>query len=164
MAIQLKHTFTIPATVERVGQALCSEAYSIEGANLREDVQSATHAVISDGAGRLEYEVRYVEYARTKTGKIDRSRTQNARARSVWVQKARTLRWIYTTDVSERFRMEGVYRLTEQGEATHVDYQVTVDVRIPIIGNQIAKLVAKGVKNEFPQLQALLTRYACQGS
>ena len=54
MAIQLKHTFTIPATVERVGQALCSEAYSIEGANLREDVQSATHAVISDGAGRLD--------------------------------------------------------------------------------------------------------------
>jgi hypothetical protein len=161
MAIQLKHTFTIPTTIERVGQALCSESYSIEGANLREDVQSATHVVVSDEGARLEYEVRYVEYVRTKTGRIDKSRTQSGRTRTVWDREAKILRWVYTTEASERFKMEGVYRLTEQGEATHVDYQVTIDVRVPLIGNRIAKAVAKGFEDDFPRLQALLTRHAC---
>jgi hypothetical protein len=160
MSIELKHTFTIPTTVERVGRALCSEAYSIEGAQLREDVVSATHHVISEDERRVEYEIRYVEYARTKTGSIDRSKQVNAVTRSVADLEAGTLRWTYTTEASERFRLEGAYKLTQQGDATHVDYRVTIDVRVPLIGNQIAKMVAKGYQESFPKLQARLTKHA----
>jgi hypothetical protein len=159
--IQIKRTFTIPASVDRVGRALCSEGYSVEGATMREDVESATHAVIrGDLAGRLEYEVRYMEYARTTTGKIDRSKTVHALTRSVWDGGAQTLRWTYTTETSERFRMEGLYRLSARGEETHVDYQVTIDVRVPLIGGKIAKMVAKGYEESLPRIKALLTDHA----
>jgi hypothetical protein len=160
MSIELKRTFKIPTTVDRVARALCSEAYSIEGAEMREDVVSATHRVISEDESRVEYEVSYVEYARTKTGGIDRSETVNARTRSVLDRETWTLRWTYSNDANERFKLNGLYRLTPQGEATHVDYRVTIDVRIPLLGNKIAKMVAKGYEESLPKLQARLTKHA----
>ena len=161
MPIQIKRTFTIPANVDRVGQALCSESYSVEGATMRDDVESATHAVIhGDLKGQLEYEVRYVEYARTTTGKIDRGKTVRALTRCVWDGGARTLRWTYTTEASERFRMEGLYRLSARGEETHVEYQVSIDVRVPLIGGKIAKMVAKGYEERLPQIRTMLTDHA----
>jgi hypothetical protein len=160
MSIELKRNFTIPATVDRVARALCSEAYSIEGAEMREEVVSATHRVISEDEGRVEYEVAYVEYARTKTGGINRGETVSSRTRSVLDRQTWTLSWTYTTEASERFRLDGLYRLTPQGEATHVDYRVTIDVRVPLIGNRIAKMVAKGYEESLPTLQARLTKHA----
>ena len=79
MSIELQRTFSISTTVDRVARALCSEAYAMESAEIREDVASATHRVISRDETRVEYEVAYVEYARSRTGKLDKGQTVNAR-------------------------------------------------------------------------------------
>ena len=161
MAIRIERTFTIAASIHRVGRALSSEHYSIEWARMREAVQSAHHVVIhGDLEGQLEYEVRYVEYARTTTGTIDRGKTQHAVTRAVWDAEAQTLRWTYTTEASERFRIEGLYRLTDEGDETRVDYQVTIDVRVPLIGGAIAKRVARSYEETLQRVPALLAKHA----
>jgi hypothetical protein len=161
VAVEISYAFTVPADVDRIARALCSEAYTLESASVRDDVASVTHRFIREDERGVEYEVLYVEYARGRTGTIDRRRTHGARARCVWDAAARTLRWSYTTQWSARFSLEGVYRLTPRGEEeTHLDYRATIDVRIPLIGNQLAKLVARDHEQDMPRLQALITKHA----
>ena len=164
MSYEINKSFSVPAPVDRVGQALCSEDYALAGAMLRDDIESASYHITGEEAAGLEYEVRYVEFARTKTGKINRAKTSPARARSVWDAEARTLRWQYTTDASDRIRLEGVYRLTPEGAGTHVDYSVVIEVRVPVVGNKIAKMVGKGVEGDMTRLQALLAEHATRPS
>jgi hypothetical protein len=160
MAVEVKRTFTIPASVERTARALCSESYTLESASAREDLESATHRVVTDRDDRVEFEVLYVEYARSLTGKIDRGRTQRARAWCVWDAETRTLRWTYTTEGSRYFLLEGVFRLSQRGEGTRVDYQATIDVGIPLVGDRLARMVARGHEGDLPRLQALITKHA----
>jgi hypothetical protein len=158
-ARELRWSFFVPAPVKRVALTLCSEAYAIAEAERRADVASATYGVIRQADPTLEFEVVYVEYARTRTGGIDRSRTTHGRTVSSWDGRGQ-LSWRYESESNARITISGVYRLAPERDGTRVENEIRVEVRVPLIGTQIAKLVAREIEQGRGEMQQLLIRQA----
>lgn len=157
---QLSWSFDVPTPPERVGQVLCSESYAVEEAGSRPDVASASYRVLRRAGDELEFEVAYLEYGRTMTGGIDRSRTSHARTVYSWDGRG-TLRWEYTSGGTTRINISGVYRLAPSGDGgTRVSYEVQVEVRVPLVGGTIAGLVARELEQSHSAMVELLTRHA----
>lgn len=157
--MKYRTSWTVPAPLERVAAAFCSEGYNVEEATSREDVKSASFKPIAEGPDRKAFEIHYVEYRRTKTGKLDTSGTARAVTESVYRHQDRTLRWVYKGP-EKRVSIAGTYRLEPAGEQTRVFHETDIDVRIPVVGGRIAKVIAKEFGKAMPRVQRILERHA----
>jgi len=159
--MKLTREFDVAAPRERVATALCSESFQLEVERARVEVVSTAYHVTERSESSLCFEIRSVEYKRTKLGGIDRSGTLDAVTRCRWSAKDHALSWEYAGGAGERVKLSGVYRL-HAGEVegpTNVTYEMNIDVRIPLIGGQIAKLIAREFENTWPRYQAILRRH-----
>ena len=157
--MKYRTSWTVPAPLEKVALAFCSEGYNVEEAVSREDVKSASFKPIAEGPDSREFEIHYVEYRRTKLGKLDKSGTARAVTESVYRDKDRTLRWVYKGPET-RVSIAGTYRLEPAGEQTRVFHETDIDVRIPVIGGRIAKVIAEEFGKAMPRVQRILERHA----
>jgi hypothetical protein len=161
-AMKYRTSWTVPAPLEKVAAAFCSEAYNVEEAISREDVKSASFKRIATEASQNQFEIHYIEYRRTKMGKLDKSGTARAVTESVYRDKDRTLRWVYKGP-EKRVSIAGTYRLEPAGEQTRVFHETDIDVRIPVVGGRIAKVIAKEFGKAMPRVQRILERHATGG-
>lgn len=159
--MKTRSTFVVSAPPEKVGEAFCSEAYNLAEGQGRDDVASVQYKLIRESEDEVLYEVHYVEYKRSKLGKIDRSGTTNAHTENRYDPREMTLSWIYrSASGKHRFHLSGIYRFQLQGTKTQVVCEADIDVRMPLIGNQIAKLIAKEFKKDMPRIQRLLEQHS----
>jgi hypothetical protein len=158
--MKIEKTFTIPAPPARVAEALCSEAYNVEEGNGRADVASTRYRPLSKTDERVEFAVDYTEYKRTKLGRIDKSGTVGASTRCTYTRATSTLEWVYSNEASTRITLRGRHRLEPEGERTRLRYEMEIDVRIPLIGDQIAKLIVKEFDTDLARTIALIERHA----
>lgn len=157
--------FTIPAPVEAVAVAIGSEAFNLERERGREEVVSSSFHLLEEGAERRVFEVRSVEYRRTKLGGIDRSGTCESTTRNTWDGRARTLSWVYSGGAAPaRMAVSGVYRLIPDGAGTRVEHDVSIEVKVALIGGQISKLAAHEFEKTAPRYEQLLARHATRGA
>jgi len=130
----------------------------------REKAQNAIDASVkgvSRQGDRLVFEVHVTQHARTKTG-IDRSRTEQAVTTYTWDLKARTASWVYRDPHSERVDVRGSVRVEPSGSgSTEVD-DMQIEVRIPLLGGQIEKLILKEVEKGWPRYEAVLRKFAAK--
>ncbi len=158
--MKVTHTFEVPCPLEPVASAICSEGFQLESDRAREGVVSSSYAVVERGEGLLVFEVRSVEYKRTKLGGLDRSATTTATTRFRWSAGARALEWSYHGEGGGRMKLGGSYRLAPSSAGTRVSCETTIEVDIPLLGGQIAKYISRQLEQSWPQLDALLTRHA----
>jgi hypothetical protein len=158
--MRINLTFTLPAQLEKVTEVLCAEAYYVEEGNSRDYIVSTFYRLLNKTKDLLEFELHYVEYKRTKMGRVDKSATIPTRCHHLYHQKEQSLKWTYLLhENGARVSICGTYHFYPRAETTLVEHQIDIDVRLPLIGEQIAKLIAKGFKEDFPRYLRLLTRH-----
>lgn len=157
--MELVQRFTIEALPEKIGGVLCAEAFNIEIDRQREEVIHTEFRFIEQHDGDLHFEVRSEEYARTKTGAIDRNKTIHSITRHRYSSSKRTLVWTYEGSGSRWVTVSGTYHLNPIGKGTEVTHRVHIEVHIPLIGNQIAKLVAREFDKALVRFKDTLRRH-----
>jgi hypothetical protein len=155
----VSHNQLIPAPLDRVAAVLCDEAYNVEVEQGREGVVSASFEQQQRDDEQVRFVLRSVEYARKKTGGLDRSKRENSSTSSCYRVADRVLTWEYrAANGDKRFVLRGTYRLSPEGEQTRMVHEVQVEVRIPLIGRQIAKFIAKSFEKDVPRYQTAMRR------
>jgi len=154
------NSIVISAPLDNVAKAICSEAYNVEENNSREDTVSTVFKPIGETDSRIEFEVETVEYERTKTGRIDRSKTKKSRTNNVWSKDKNTLTWVWHGTDSHRVKVSGVVEIHPQGESTRIVYNTDIEVSIPLIGNKIAGLIAKEFDKSMSRIKPILQRHS----
>ena len=146
----------VSAPWENVAKVLLSEEYVIEEIMLREGMVSDRYELVSESDDEKVYKVHSVEYKRKKTGGLDKSQTINSLTNYRWKARNKTLAWDYHGDGGDRFGLSGIYTLTPQGEKTQMRHDITIEIRIPLIGKQIEKLVIKEFEQPDPRYRKLM--------
>ncbi|MBU0551097.1 DUF2505 domain-containing protein [Myxococcota bacterium] len=159
-SVTLKLSDRIPAPLEVVAEALCGRAYNEAIQRAREDNVSVTYIDLGDGPPR-RYEVRLVSYKRKLTGAVDRGATEGSTIHYSYDPQRSALDWRYARqDGDPRVNISGVTRLVAEGGATRVDREVYIDLRLPVIGAGIAKLIVQGFRRGLKRNQATLKEMA----
>jgi hypothetical protein len=160
----MKHstTFVIAAPLERVAQVMQSPAYHIQEGNSREIVLETQFTLVQSNDKQIRFDVRFVEYKRTALGGIDRSGTTESWSRCTWNHQENSMFWRYEGPESGRVSMSGTYRFRALGSQTQVVHDVDIEVRVPLIGNRIAKVIIQELEKEMPRVQRVLGEHAAE--
>jgi len=156
--MKISYTSRFDAPLDRVVEALCGEAYNVASEQRREGVISTQYKLVEQNDNETVFEMHSTEYKRKKTGGLDRSATTNTVLHNKYIAASRSLTWIFG-DGRGRLRLSGVYHLTPQGDGVQVVHDVEIEVHIPLLGNRIAKYIAKQFKSELPANDRVLRQH-----
>jgi hypothetical protein len=151
-----KITSQLSTPWEEVAGALCDEAYAVAADALREGVVRSRFEIVEKADDRSVFRVHSTEYKRKMTGGLDRNATVETVTDHCWSARDRTLTWVYHGEGGDRFHLRGVYRLAPAGPGTRLTHEVTVEVRIPLIGGQIEKHVIAAFEKPDPRYTRLM--------
>ncbi len=158
--MQVEYSFIIPTNLEKVAAALCSQAFNLEENNSRDEVISATYTLLERDENHCVFRIDCQEYGRGVSGGLDRRKRATSSATSRWDRTTRTLRWDWQSSETDRIRVQGTYYLNQLPAGTEVRLVHSFQVRIPVIGSSIARLIARDSRKAFPQIQAILNRHS----
>jgi hypothetical protein len=148
----------------RVAEVLCSEQYNVERERGREGVVSTDYKLVEQGPERTLFDVCSIEYKRTMTGSLDKSGTVQSLTRNVWNHKTQTLTWTFEGGPAPlRMQLGGVYRLAGGDGHSELKHEISIEVKVPLIGEKIAKLAAREFEKSADVYERLLQRLAEQG-
>lgn len=156
----IKHTMTVPYPIEEVAELLCSDRYAQETQRVREDILDVRHQVLSDTDDEKTYQVCCTTYRRTKMGTLDKKSREESEVHFRFDKKAHVLHWRREGEQGKRVIANGVTRLTPKDGGTQIDREVTLQIKIPLIGGTIQKVVErefrKAYKRQESQIRSLL--------
>ena len=160
MKVEKLHELVLP--LPRVLAAITSEGYNLAIAKLREEVAECSYHELERSAERVRFEVRSQEYKRNKLGKLDRSQLAAAVVESECDLRAGKIEWRFRSeDGGGRIQLSGRYQLAARGpDRTTVQTEVTIEVKIPLLGGTIAKMIAGSMEKSARQEIALLEEHA----
>jgi hypothetical protein len=142
--MKVTQTFALPHPIERVAAVMIDPEFNVALEKLREGVVSSEFKMLRDGDTEKVFELRSREHKRTMTGGIDRSATVESVTTSRFDVARRRLTWDYRGEGGKMMRLGGVYSLAARGESETVfTHDVSIEVSVPILGKQIAKLIAR---------------------
>lgn len=158
--MKVTQSFSLPYPIEKVAEVMMDPGFNVALEELREGVVSTEFRMVRDGETEKVFELRTKEYKRTMTGGIDRSTTVESTTTSRYDPKNRRLSWDYKGEGGGMVRLSGVYGLRPRGEAaTDFTHEVTIEVAIPILGKQIAKLIAKQFETRDDRYEKLWKKF-----
>jgi len=141
--VEFAQTWVVDAPPAVVAAVLRDEAFNLDLATSRDDVVRAEWRSIEHTDEHHAYEVHTTEYGRTLTGGIDRADVKQSTTRYRWRASAGTIEWTWEGRESGRVEVAGTMTIRERGSGTEVVNQRRIEVRVPLIGERIAKLIAR---------------------
>jgi hypothetical protein len=151
----------LEAPLDKALEALSCEGYNLEREKGRPEVVSTEFHVLEKTAERIVFELRTTEYKRTMTGAIDKGGTAKSVTRSTWNARDRTLTWVYEGGAAPlKMALSGIYRFEAQGDRTTLTHEITVEVKVPLIGEKIAKIAGREFEKSADGYEPILKRYA----
>lgn len=154
------HIYRFAAAPEAVCEVMKNPDFHLEVDRMRDDIASNTMRDINERGQVKEFTLVVQEYERTKTGKINRGSTTEGRTLFTWDDRARTLKWVYTPgQEAKRVDVRGLYRVQPDGSGCKLVHDYTIDIKIPIIGRGIAKIVDREFVKAFPRFEATTNKY-----
>ena len=160
MAKSVEHSRDYPVSVDVLLRAVTDPEYLV----LREKSHGALKASVKEierSDARLVYEVHVTNYARGMTG-IDRSKTEDSHATYTWDLKARRGDWTYTTVHGNRIKIWGTLRISESRGGARLSNELNAEVKIPLMGKRIEKMIIKGVNDNQPTFNKTLEDFIAQ--
>jgi hypothetical protein len=157
--MKISTTFYLEQPPEEVARVLRSEEYKLAEEREREEHVSSVYRVLEQTDERLVFEVATVEYERTMTGALNRSKTFTSTNTNIWDAGNRTLRWTYRGQLGDRSSFSGLFRFLENGGGTRLTHEITIEVFVPVVGGVIARAVARSFEKSFPEFERLLRRH-----
>jgi hypothetical protein len=161
--VPLSHIMTVPHPADRVAELICSERYNLEVQRAREDMVEAQYARIGEDDAEIRYEIACTTYKRSLKGAIDRSGTEQSKLVYRYERQGRVLHWRHEGEASQRSEVHGVTHFISQGDGTRVEREVTVKIRIPVVGKAIAKLVERALRKGFDEVEDRIRRMLAEG-
>lgn len=138
----LKHTTTLQFPVDAVIEELCSEEFMLAAQRTREDVIDVAYELLEETPAYRRFAVAYTHHRRTKSGRLDRDAVDSSRTEYELRQDARALTWRHIGPESKRVSVTGDVRFVELGpNSSRIDREITIDIRIPVVGRAVAKVV-----------------------
>ncbi len=147
--MDIRNTDRLDSSPDRVSELFCTEAFQLAAHSAREDVASARFEVIDDDERRRTIAVRCQQYRRKKTGGLDRKHTDDTAIIYRWDRQERRAVWHFEGPDADKIRIGGVTTFEAEGDGTLVVESVHIEVRLPLIGKLIERVVAKGIDRTF---------------
>ncbi len=163
--MKIVRTIPLEAPPDKVAEVLCSEAFNLERERAREEVVSASFKLVESTPQRTVFEIHSTEYGRTMTGAIDRSSKVASVTQNVWKPTDQTLSWTYQGGAApRRMRLGGIYRLTATDAGSTLRHEINIEVKVPLVGESIARLAAREFERTADQYEQILQRHARQAA
>jgi hypothetical protein len=112
---------------------------------------------------RLVQELESEDYARTRTGGIDRSRTEVSVTTYEWDLAARRCSWTWRGPQDARVGLRGRIAVRAAGAGSELETEFEVDVRIPLIGGVIERIIAGEIEEDLPRFEELVRAALARG-
>lgn len=152
---------TFDATPDRLLEVMTDEAFILEQHKLDEAVVDATLEEVSRGDRRLVQKIHSTEYARGMTG-LDRSKRERSTVLFEWDLPGRRCSWTYSGEQGSRVKVWGEDRIEAAGERARLTSIWNIDVKIPLVGGQVEKMIIKEVEKGRPRYDALLREHVAR--
>lgn len=107
---------------------------------------------------RVTFEVHCVEYVKGLRG-VDKSKTEQTVTRYDFDVKSLRGEWEYHGPHGKRTRIWGDMSVSVEGERARLTQRFNVDIKIPLLGAQIEKLVMKSVDRFWPRYEKLVSDF-----
>ncbi len=132
---------------EQVAELLCSEDFLVAVDKQRDEVVDAEYRLVEQTDDRTVFEIVVTGYKHHENGDIDKSGTNTNVAEYCWEREKQCLSVHHRG--SGRILIGGSYHLQPEATGTHLFYEATIDVKIPVAGKFIAKQIMKSMEHSF---------------
>jgi hypothetical protein len=159
MSKTAKNTFRLPYPPDVVLATLTDPAF-LEANFKQQDNPEAKVVERSRTQEELILDAEVTEYAKG-IGGVNRSKTEKTRTVYVWNLTARTGEWTYTNPSTQGklAKVWGSSRIEPDGDTTVLYEEFSVNVKIPLMGGKIEKIVIKEVEKYWPAYEKLLRQW-----
>jgi len=154
MIVTLK--YHVPTTPSIAGEVICSPAFNDAIERERQEFVSTRYELLEQTDAMILFDVITDEYPRTMTGSINRRKILTSKNRKSYDVKKQRLHWTYTGQGSGIADVSGLLQLLPSGEATDVVHEITIKVKIPVIGEWIAGFIAAEFKKSITWFDRVL--------
>ena len=154
--MEIRNTDHVSASPEKVAELFCSEEFLVRAHAAREEVASARYEVVEDSERGLIIAVRCEQYRRKKTGGLDRIHTDSTAIIYRWNRGSNRAEWRFEGHDADKIQIGGGTAFEPDGANTRVVEVVRVDVRLPLIGRLIERVVGKSIDRTFDANRGLV--------
>ena len=148
--------FGFPASI--LLEVLIDPEFEVVQQTTQEGTKDASVKQISRSDKRLVYEVHCVEFAKGVRG-IDRSKTENSVTTVTWDLDRMRSSWEYVGRHGRKVRVWGSGVITSTRSGSRLTSEFNVNVKLPLIGGKIEKVVLKGAEKYWPTYERLVREF-----
>jgi hypothetical protein len=157
MAKRDEKTFRFEASPQKLLEVLVGKEYQVA----RQKSQGALEVQVKEVSrteDRLVFEVHAKEYARGITG-VDRSKTEINVTTYDWDLKTKRGDWKHRTSQGERVQVWGSVQVQPDGENSKLVNDFNVEIKIPLVGGKIEKMVMKEVEKGWASYEQVIREF-----
>lgn len=110
---------------------------------------------------RVQFEVHTKDYARGMTG-IDRTKTEDNRVDYDWNTRVKKASWSYHGASNKMAKVWGGIQIEADGDGARLTNFFEVQVKVPLMGGKIEKMVLKEVDKSWPKYEKAIRTFAEQ--
>ncbi|MDY0004388.1 MAG: DUF2505 family protein [Polyangia bacterium] len=156
MAKQSVRTMSFPFPPDLIQQVLSSPEFQAENFKAQGNPDAKVFEK-SRTDSRLLLVAEVTEYAKGVTG-LDKSKTEQTVTTYDWDLLARRATWTYQSPHSQ-VKVWGAIRIDASGSGTSLTEEFNVEVKIPLLGGKIEKMVLKEAEAYWPRYEKLVADY-----
>ena len=150
--MKIEKTYTLNAPVDKVLELVRDPSVIEENEKSRDALEVKVEDVSSDESKHV-FRVIATNHFRTKTGGVDKSKTEMNTVTNTWDLKSTSCSWNWegTNPNASKVKLTGGNCLQADGDKTNMVLSAEVEVSIPIIGKTVSKKIAEGFAAEWPK-------------
>jgi len=150
--MKIEKTFTLKAPVSEV-MKMIREPSVIEANEKSREALDVKIEDVSRDESKHVYRVAATNHLRTKTGGVDKSKTEINTVTNTWDLKAGVCNWSWkgTNPNASRVKLSGKTTLKPNGPNTEMTLAADVEVDIPLVGKTISKKIGEAFADEWPR-------------
>lgn len=155
----LKKERTVSCSADTLVSVLTLPEFEIEKQKKASGALDATVKEIRRNEEEYVYEVHSMEYAKGVTG-IDKSKTESIVIKTRWNLKERHAEWTWEGPYGKKVAVSGMMQVKPIDDH-HCSLLSTMDVevKIPLVGSQVEKMVLREVEKNWPKFDELIDTY-----
>lgn len=158
MAKKTSNTFTVSASPDKVYEVLTSQTFEEANQASQDGVKSIRFQDIDRNEHGIKYEVFRDEVHRGLKGN-DPSKTDKGHVIVTWKAVDRSSTWTYTSSAGHPITISGATRIVAAGDRTSITTEFNADVRVPLLGGKIEKMILAEVDKTWPSYERLVNEH-----
>jgi len=157
MSTSLERDFTLPFPAAKVSEAMRSPAL-IEESERSRGARSVDIRTLVKTDAQHEYEIHTRVPAKTVKG-LDPNKLEDDCVIVRWRLTDQVRSWQYAGPHKNMVDARGEDRLIEANGSTTIRFSMKIDVKIPLAGKLVAKMVASGFEENWPKYVRLIEKH-----